>query len=43
MSPSASRVARLLELIGAKLGLSFHHAVGNRRDRMRRAREGRLA
>ena len=43
MSPSASRVERLLELIGAKLGLCCHHAIGNRPDQLRRKREGRLA
>ena len=39
----ASRVERLLELIGVKLGLCRHHAIGNRSDRARSAREGRLA
>ena len=40
---SPSRVERVLELIGAKLGLCCHRAVGNLPDRTRRAREGRLA
>lgn len=43
MSPSASRVERLLEPIVAGLGLGRGHAVGNRPDRVRGARGGRLA